>query len=87
MMKYKLKKAKEHWDRTTTDFKFNVKCCYNCPNWARDMTLMGDYAYNVCLCKKDTMTKWDNYCDQYTGLAREENLLYCLTEEEREMEQ
>ena len=82
-MNDKLKKAKEQWDRPIPEFKQQVKCCYNCRNWFKDITLMGEYAYNDCLCKKNTMTRWDSCCDQYSGVAREENLIYCLTKEEK----
>ena len=57
-------------------FKYKVKCCYNCPYWAKDITLMGDYAFNACY-KQDAgkMIRWDFYCEKYAGDAEEENML------------
>lgn len=64
-------------------FKFNVKCCYNCSNWGKDPTLMGDYAYNSCKhffeIGNGVMTPWDDYCASYSGFAKENNLLHELT--------
>lgn len=77
--------VKEQWKRPINDFKWNVKCCWNCPNWQKDITLRGDYAYNHCRIKKNTvMTIWDKCCEHYSGTAREENLITSLTKEERE---
>ncbi len=76
---------RKQWNLPNNDFKNKVKCCYNCPNWQRDIGLRGEYAYNYCRLKKDTMTAWDGVCDKYCGDAKEENLLKDLTKEEREI--
>lgn len=75
---------KEQWKRPIDEFKWNVKCCYNCPNWMRDPMLIGDYAYNHCYIKKNTMTAWDGFCEHYCGVAREENLINGLSKEEKQ---
>ena len=65
-------------------FKYNVKCCYNCTKWCKDVTLRGDYAHNFCKEHKDVMTVWDSYCNYYDGYAQEDNLFGALTDKERE---
>lgn len=63
-------------------FKYNVKCCYNCTKWYKDVALCGEYAYNLCK-HKDVMTVWDGYCNSYDGYAQEDNLFGTLTDKER----
>lgn len=79
-----IEEAKKQWVRPMDDFKWNVKCCWNCPHWQKDTTLMGDYAYNFCDLTKNQMTIFDNVCEQYSGVATEENLIVTLTNEERQ---
>lgn len=67
--------AQEQLNKPIEWFKQNVKCCYNCKHWVKDRFLLGDYAYNFCNTKKDTMVAWDGYCDNYLGIAKEENLI------------
>lgn len=74
--------VKEQWKRPINDFKWNVKCCYNCWHWQKDPALRYEYAYNDCLMKKNTMTVWDKCCEHYSGTATEENLIANLTQEE-----
>lgn len=80
--------ARVQWKKPIEEFKAKVKCCYNCKHWMKDVTLMGDYAYNVCKetnkePNKTLMTSWDCCCDKYQGVAQEPNYLYTLTTEER----
>lgn len=67
--------AKEQYDKPIDWFKYNVKCCYNCRNWQKDISLMGDYAYNFCNKQKNMMTCWDSCCQFYEGVASEKNLI------------
>ena len=75
-------RARKQFDLPINEFDARVKCCHNCPNWNRDYTLMGDYAYNNCSVlssrekKKIRMTRWDYCCDEYDGTRTEENLLF-----------
>lgn len=53
-------------------FKLRVKCCFNCPSWQK-LTGM-----TYCFCNLDQRfikSAWDYCCDEYSGLAKEENLL------------
>jgi len=74
-------RARKQFDLPINEFDDRVKCCHNCPNWNRDYSLMGDYAYNNCPVissredKKIYMTRWDYCCDEYDGTRTEENLL------------
>lgn len=74
----------EQWKRPIPQFKYQVKCCYNCKNWEKDITLMGDYAYNFCNQKKNIMTNFDGFCEKYKGTAKEENLIYNLPKEQKQ---
>ncbi len=76
-------RIKEQVRKPVEWFKYNVKCCYNCTKWCKDVSLMGDYAYNFCKELKDIMTAWDGYCNDYDGYAKEDNLYGALTVKER----
>lgn len=68
--------AKEQYNKPIDWFKWNVKCCYNCRNWKKDPSLMGDYAYNFCEREENNMmTLWDTCCQHYEGAASETNLI------------
>jgi len=75
------KEAVEQYEKPVGWFKYNVKCCRNCKNWNMDPTLIGDYALNACNLHTYgkngnlLMTKWDYFCDEYDGQAKEENLI------------
>ena len=73
----------EQWCKPMSLFKYNVKCCYNCPNWERDLSLMGDYAYNFCK-ENNQLKAFDRYCSAYCGTAQEENIIYDLPQEKRQ---
>ena len=73
----------EQWCKPISWFNYNVKCCYNCTNWQRDLTLAGDYEYNFCKVN-NRLKAFDRYCDNYCGTAKEENILYNLTQEQRQ---
>ena len=74
--------VKKQWQLPISEFELKVKCCYNCPNWCKDPTLMHEYVFNVCKKQKTVMTAWDYICDEYCGLAKEEKLIASLTPEE-----
>ena len=74
------KEAVEQYDKPVDWFKSEVKCCRNCLHWRRDPSLIGDYALNCSNMHQKragevVMTRWDAFCDDYKGLAKEENLL------------
>jgi len=51
-------------------FVKEYKCCYNCNNWNKDYTLMGDYEYNACLkTNPPLMTKCALHCGFYDGYS------------------
>lgn len=75
--------VKKQWQKPVSEFSKKVKCCYNCLNWCKDQTLMNEYAFNVCTRTKNIMTAWDYVCENYYGVAKEENIITSLTPEER----
>lgn len=74
----------KQWCRPLDEFKIHVKCCANCMQWMKDNTLMGNYMYEHCRHDLNHLTAFDHYCDKYDGFAQEENLLYTLTQDERD---
>ena len=74
----------KQWCRPLDEFKRDVKCCANCSQWLKDHTLMGNYMYEFCQLDLNHLTAFDHFCDKYEGFATEENLLYTLTQEERD---
>lgn len=75
------KEAVEQYEKPVDWFKSEVKCCRNCLHWQRDPSLIGDYALNCCNMHRRNkkgdicMTRWDAFCDDYKGFAKEKNLL------------
>lgn len=74
------KEAVEQYDKPVEWFKREVKCCRNCLHLQRDPSLIGDYALNCCAMHPKVngqivMVRWDGFCDDYKGFAKEENLL------------
>ena len=75
------KEAVEQYEKPVDWFKSEVKCCRSCFHWQRNPALLGDYAMNFCAMhpknKKGLLclTRWDSFCDDYKGLAKEDNLL------------
>ena len=66
----------EQYKLPVENFCRDVKCCYNCSNWEKDPTLLGDYAWNFCSINRDTMSKFDAVCERYCGFAPDENLIF-----------
>jgi hypothetical protein len=55
---------------TNGEYINNFKCCANCSNWNKDVTL-GDYQYNTCHFWWEKgiryMTGFAAFCDGYNG--------------------
>lgn len=74
--------AQQQWNENDTDdYRTRIKCCYNCSRWNVDHTLMGEYAYNVCMAnyvpdEGITNTKFDSWCPDYEGKMDEPNMAF-----------
>lgn len=76
--------AMEQWTSNgTDDYKHKIQCCYNCPNWCVDHSLMNEYAYNACKSERIapsdggvTNTKFDFWCPSYGGCMTTPNLVF-----------
>lgn len=66
--------AVEQYEKPTDWFRYSVKCCSNCPAWNRDLELIMEYGLNWCN-KHQRGTWWDCWCREYSGNAKEDNLL------------
>lgn len=55
-----------------SEFKANVKCCYNCDMWCTELNREVLYAPCMYLIP-DADTAWDSCCDGYRGNAEIEN--------------
>lgn len=72
--------AQAQWaDNDVDDYKYRIQSCYNCRKWCKDITLMGDYAWNTC---KDGRwigacgMRFDACCPDYIGFMKEPNVTF-----------
>ena len=74
--------AQAQWrDNGTDDCKYRIQSCYNCRHWAKDITLMGDYAWNHCHIEERNWRGWlgtrfDCCCPDYLGYEKEPNITW-----------
>lgn len=73
----------KQWCKPLGEFIQDVKCCINCAGWPVGHTLMTHGMCEFCTLNIDKLVFFDHYCDQYDGDAKEENLIYMLTDDER----
>lgn len=74
--------ARAQWnDNDTDDYKWSIQSCYNCRRWCKDVTLMGDYAWNRCRIEERNFwgalgTRFDCCCPDYIGYADVPNITW-----------
>lgn len=74
--------AQAQWaSNDVDDYKYRIQSCYNCRYWCKDITLMGDYAWNRCRIEERNFwgalgTRFDCCCPDYLGFEKELNITW-----------